>query len=289
MSHEPAVDNNEAIEAWNTVLFDKFVQFRPVLSTGLGVHGDRGIERLAPEPGSKIVDVGCGFGDSTLELADRVGASGHVTGIDCAPRFIELARSEAAGHSHISYEVADVELALPGGPYDGAFARMGTMFFASPVFALRNVRKALRPGGMFCFVVWRKKEANDCFYQAELVAREILGDPPKNDQVTCGPGPFSMASCDLVSDQLLAAGYTSMSFERSDADLMIGRSMDDAVEFGLSLGPAGEIIRLAGDAGVAKRPEIEAALRKVIAPGVRPDGSVYAASSCWIVTARAPG
>lgn len=287
MSHE-TVDNNEAIEAWNTVLFEKFLRFRPLVSDALGFHGDRGIERLAPKPGMTIVDVGCGFGDTTLQLAERVGPTGHVTGVDAAAKFIELARTEAAGRSNVSYAVADVEASVPGGPYDAAFARMGTMFFASPVFALRNVRKVLRPGGTFCFVVWRKKEANDGFYNAEVVAREILGDPPKNDQVTCGPGPFSMASCDLVSDQLLAAGYTNISFQRSDGEILTGRNMEDAIEFAINLGPAGEVIRLAGAEGVARRAEIDAAMRKLIEPTIRPDGTVYAPSSCWIVTAQAP-
>src|SRR5207244_3362501 len=138
-------------------------------------------------------------------------------------------------------EVADIEAAVPGGPYDLAFSRMGTMFFASPVIALRNVRKALAAGGKLCMVVWRKKDANQCFHEAERVVRELLGDPPKQDQVTCGPGPFSMASADLVSDQLIAAGYKDITFERSDADIKIGDNLDNAVEFALMLGPAGEV------------------------------------------------
>ena len=164
---------------------------------------------------------------------------------------------------------------------------MGTMFFASPVIALRNIRKALVPGGRLCMVTWRKREANECFHAAELVVRGLLGDPPKQDQVTCGPGPFSMAGADLVGDQLLAAGYTDIAFERSDADIEIGRDLDEAIPFALALGPAGEVVRLSGDAAVARKVEIEAALRAALVPFTRPDG-VWAPSSCWIITARAP-
>ncbi len=280
--------NREAIEAWNTVLFDKFVAFRDVLSTALALHGDRAIARLAPAQGARVVDIGCGFGDTTVQLAERVGPTGLVIGIDAAANFIERARSEAGGRANIRYEIADVESEVPGGPYDHAFSRMGTMFFDSPVFALRNIRKVLRPGGTLTMAVWRKKEANECFYNAEIAVREIVGDPPKSDAVTCGPGPFSMASCDVVSDQLLAAGYTDIHFERSDGDMLIGRTLDEAVQFSLMLGPAGEVFRLAGPAGEARRSDVEAALRTLNERSVRADGHVVAPSSVWLVTASAP-
>jgi SAM-dependent methyltransferase len=280
--------NEEAIEAWNTVLFDKFVRFRPLVTKALAAHGDRAIARLALQPGARVVDIGCGFGDTTQVLGTLVGPTGRAVGVDAAANFIAIARREAADVSQVSFEVADVEAGVPGGPYDVAFSRMGTMFFNQPVIALRNIRRVLVPGGTLTMVVWRKKEANEGFYNAELVVRELLGDPPKQDQVTCGPGPFSMASPDLVSDQLLGAGYTNITFERSDADMQCGRSIAEAIEFALTLGPAGEVVRLAGDAAVARRAEIEHALRKSLEPYVR-DGGVWAPSSTWIVTARAPG
>jgi SAM-dependent methyltransferase len=276
--------NTEAITAWNTILFDKFVKYRPYVSTALGAHGDRAIERLAPTSGARIVDIGCGFGDTTAQIAERVGATGLAVGVDAAERFIEQARSENRGRPNVRFEVADVERAVPGGPYDAAYSRMGTMFFASPVIALRNIRKSLVPGGKLCMVVWRKKDANECFYAAELIVRELLGEPAKGDQVTCGPGPFSMASPDLVSDQLRAAGYTSISFERSDAEMLVGDDMKTALDIVLTIGPAGEVMRLAGDEAVKRRAEIEAAVAKAYKQYERADG-VFAPSSTWIVTA----
>ena len=278
--------NAEAIEAWNTVLFDKFTRYRATLDTMLGVHGARAIARHAPAAGTRVVDIGCGFGETTIELARRAGSA---VGIDAAPRFVAAARESAAraGVDSARFEVADVEAGVPGGPFDLAFSRMGTMFFASPVIALRNIRTALRAGGTLCMVVWRKKDANPCLHVPELVARELLGEPDKNDQVTCGPGPFSMASADLVGDQLVAAGYTDLAFERSDADVAIGRDLDEAVQFAIELGPAGEIVRLAGDEAVRRRPELDRAMKSALAPHLR-DGAVRAASSCWIVTARVP-
>jgi len=279
--------NQEAIEAWNTILFDKFLGYRPLVTTALGIHGTRAMDRLAPKAGSSVVDIGCGFGDTTQQLGERVGKTGKAVGVDAAENFIKAARREAEHMPQVSFEVADVEASVPGGPYDYAFSRMGTMFFNSPVFALRNVRKVLVPGGVFYMVVWRKKEANEGFYNSELVVREILGDPPKGDNVTCGPGPFSMASADVVSDQVLAAGFASVSFERSDADILIGNTVDDAIDFSLALGPAGEVVRLAGDEAVKRQAEIKAGLTKLIEPYKRGDG-VYAPSSCWLIRAQAP-
>ena len=278
--------NREAIEAWNTILFTKFTQYRHLLVEALAVHGTRALDRFAPK--GAVVDIGCGFGDTTVEIARRVGPEGRAVGIDAASNFIAQARAEAesAGVPNATFEVADVEEAVTGGPYDHAFSRMGTMFFNQPVIALRNIRKALRPGAQLCMVVWRKKEANECFYGAEVIAREILGEVQKGDQITCGPGPFSMASPDLVSDQLLAAGYHDATFLRSDAPVRVGNDIDEAVRFAMTLGPAGEVIRLAGERGVEKRDEITAALRKMMVPYTKPEG-VYAPSSCWIVTATA--
>jgi ubiquinone/menaquinone biosynthesis C-methylase UbiE len=276
--------NEEAIEAWNTVLFDKFVQYRDIIVGGLAMHGSRAIERHPPAPGERVVDLGCGFGDTAVELARKVGPTGRVVGLDAAPRFIAAAREEARGVPNVTFEVADIEAGVPGGPYDLAYSRMGMMFMTSPVIALRNVKNALVPRGRLCMGVWRSKAANECMQMPEDAVKEILGHPDKGDQVTCGPGPFSMASADVVGDQLVAAGFTDIAFERSDAEIFVGKDLDAAIDFALTLGPAGEIVRLAGEAAVAKRGEVRDAVRGVLSKFEQRDG-VRAPSSCWIVTA----
>ncbi len=279
-----AVANAEAIEAWNSVLFDKFVKYRTTVIPGLRAHGERALTRHPPRPGTRVVDLGCGFGDTTVDLARLVGPGGRATGLDAAPRFVAAAIAEARGIPNVRFEVADIEHGVPGGPYDLAFSRMGTMFFASPVRAFRNVFDALAPGGRLCMVVWRNKRANEALTIAEDVVRELLGDREKGEEVTCGPGPFSMASADVCSDQLRAAGFTDIAFERYDTDMWIGADVDHAIEVALDLGPAGELVRLAGRDGTTRRAELEAALRPVLARGLRADG-VYFTSSTWIVTA----
>src|SRR5438477_158606 len=151
-------ENAESQRAWDGVLFDRFLKFRHLVLGGLAPHGAAAIDRCPPRPADRVLDIGCGLGDTTQVLAALVGHEGLALGVDIAPRFIEVARREAAGTANVHFEVMDVQSAEFDETFDYAFSRFGTMFFASPVAALRNVRRALEPGGRFCGVVWRRKE-----------------------------------------------------------------------------------------------------------------------------------
>lgn len=284
-----AAANEEAIEAWNGVLFDRFVQFRDIVTTGLGAHGEVALQAHPPRSGERVLDIGCGFGDTTQRIAELVGSGGSVLGVDVAERFIEAARAEAeeAGAANVEFTVADVEATEFDDRFDYAFARFGTMFFANPVAAMRNVRKSLVPGGRLCIVVWRRKLDNEWMHRAERVVEEYVEEPEESDEPTCGPGPFSMADADTTSHILLNAGFEDIALRRCDIPIEIGVDLDQAVEFATALGPAGEVIRLAGEDAERIRPQIEAALREALAEYETPDG-VTASASTWIVSATAP-
>ena len=281
--------NDVVIEAWNTVLYDKFVRFRHLLVAGLSGHSEELLRRNLYPKGARVFDVGCGFGDSTVKIARAVGPQGEAVGVDCAERFVRTAEADAAqsGVHNARFIQADVQTDDLRGPYDYAFARFGTMFFTLPGVALRNIRAALKPGGVLTQIVWRKREDNPWLYEAELKVREIVPvvSHEDTDQVHCGPGPFSMAGADMVSSMLASAGYSGITFERYDTDICIGRDLQDAIEFAMALGPAGEIIRLAGAEGERLMPTVAAALRQTLAPYVRDDG-VWAPSSTWFITSR---
>ena len=284
-------DNDIVIEAWNTVLFDKFLRFKHLLVAGLAGHSDEVLSRHPFPPGARVLDVGCGFGDSTLRIAQEVGPRGQAVGTDCASNFIAACEKDAhaGGVANASFFVADSQSDDLRGPYDHAFARFGTMFFMMPGAALRNIRKALKPGGVFTQIVWRRREENPWIFEAEQCVRGIVPVISHEDsnQVHCGPGPFSMAGPDMVSGMLRSAGFKGISFERFDADICIGRDLEEAVEFAMALGPAGEIIRLAGEEGERLKPQVTVALRATLAQFVRPNG-VWAPSSTWFITARNP-
>jgi len=283
--------NDIIIEAWNTVLFDKFVRFKHLLINCLSGHSDEALRRHPYRQGERVLDIGCGFGDSTRRIAQSIGRAGRAVGVDCAQRFVDAATREAqqAGVDNASFFVADVQTNDLRGPYDNAFARFGTMFFNMPGAAMRNIRKALVAGGQLTMIVWRRREENPWIHEAELAVKEIIPvvSHEDTDQVHCGPGPFSMADADMVSSMLRSAGYDRIAFERFDTDICIGRDIDEAIEFAMSLGPAGEIIRLAAEEGVKRKGQIVHALRKTLHVHAK-DNGVWAPSSTWFISARNP-
>lgn len=284
-----APGNAEATEAWSGPLFEIFVKYRHLATAGLGAHGEVAMSANPPRRGERVLDIGCGFGDTTQRLAELVGEEGYALGVDVSEPFIEMAREEAenAGAANVEFRVADVQtLELPQ-EFDYAFSRMGVMFFANPVVALRNLRAALVPGGRFTAVVWRRKLDNEWVSRAEAIVEEYLEHPEKTDEPTCGPGPFSMANADTVSEQLKIAGFEEISLRRCDLPMKTGADLDEAVEFAMALGPAGEILRLWGDRVDEIRPEIAAKIRAAIEDFQQPDG-IYAPASTWIITARVP-
>jgi SAM-dependent methyltransferase len=285
----PAAENREATEAWSGPLFECFVQYRDLVAGGLGAHGDAAMAAHPPRLGDRVLDVGCGFGDTTQRLAELVGAEGEALGVDVSEPFIELARAEAeeAGAANVRFAVGDVQITAFEESFDYAFSRMGIMFFANPVQALRNVREALSPGGTFCAVVWRRKLDNEWVLRAEAIVDKYLDHPEETDQPTCGPGPFSMANADTVSEQFKIAGFEEICLKRCDLPLKIGSDLDHAVEFNMALGPAGEVLRLWEDRIEEIKPKIAAELREALADLDGPDG-VYAPASTWIISARAP-
>jgi SAM-dependent methyltransferase len=283
-----APENAEATEAWSGPLFERFVRFREAVTDGLGAHGEVAMATHPPRAGDRVLDLGCGFGDTTRRLAGLVG-DGEAVGVDVSAPFIELAAREAAEAKveNVSFLVEDVQLAEFEGRFDYVFSRMGIMFFANPVQALRNVREAMRPGARFCAVVWRRKLDNDWLHRAELVVADYLERPEESDQPTCGPGPFSMADADTVSEQFTIAGFESIALQRCDLPIKIGDDLDHALEFSLAIGPAGEVLRLWEDRVDEIRPKISREVRAALAEFDGPDG-VVAPASTWIISATAP-
>jgi SAM-dependent methyltransferase len=280
--------NDEAIEAWDGPLFERFVKYRHIVVAGLNQFGDEAMRIYPPPPRSHVLDIGCGFGDTTQQLAEMIGPQGFAVGVDAAPRFIEAARAEAAeaGASNVRFDVMDVEVASFGERFDYAFSRMGTMFFANPVAALRNVREALVPRGQLVMVVWRAREENEWLYRAQRITERFVTKPEEYDEPTCGPGPFSMANADTTSGILLSAGYDEITLRRCDLPLKGGNDIDEAVELTMDLGPAGEILRLQGERAAHLHEPIRQAIREGMSEFAGSEG-VVAPASTWIVSARA--
>ncbi|HSM19155.1 MAG TPA: methyltransferase domain-containing protein [Hyphomicrobiales bacterium] len=277
------------VQFWNEVLAPKFIRFKHVLVDGLTRHSEAIFPSLPVRLGDRVLDVGCGFGDTAIKLADLVGPQGEVVGIDCCDAFLDYARKDIAarGLTNVKLVRGDAEIALPENQFDFVFSRFGTMFFANPVAGLRNMRKALRPGGRMVHIVWRERADNPWLSMAKDIVLEFL-PPPGDDAQTCGPGPFSMSDEETVRGMMKAAGYSDIEFKRVDAPVVIGSDVKDAIDFQLAIGPAGEVFREAGEAAEARRGEIEAALAEAIEKQKTSSQGIVMPSSSWVISAVNP-
>lgn len=287
--NDAAIANDQFTAFWNDVLVEKFERFRNIMMEGLSYHSSQPLRTLDVPLGAKVLDVGCGWGDTAIELARMTGPSGTVLGLDCCNAFLEKGRRDAseAGLANVTFVEADVQNYRFAREFDLCFSRFGMMFFSNPVAAMRNIRTALKPGGRLVFITWRSIADNPFLGLPKDVVLKFL-PPPGEDAATCGPGPFSMANTEVVSAQLKAAGFVDVAFARVDGPVMVGRDVEQAIEFQLALGPAGEIVREAGALAEARNREIGEALRAELTRYRQPDGSVVLPSSSWTISARNP-
>lgn len=285
----PPMEDTPFVQFWNEVLAPKFIRFKHILVGGLTRHSEAVFSSLPVRPGDRVLDVGCGFGDTAIRLANLVGRAGNVVGVDCCDAFLDCARADvrAKGLTNVSLMRADAEIALPIDQYDFVFSRFGTMFFANPVAGLRNMRKALRPGGRMVHIVWRDRTDNPWLSMAKDVVLRFL-PAPGTDARTCGPGPFSMSDEDTVRAMMKSAGYDGIQFRRVDAPVLVGTDVKDAIAFQLAIGPAGEVFREAGAEAEQKRERIETALAEAIGRQKIASEGIVMDSSSWVIRATNP-
>lgn len=286
-----AAGNEEAVRAWDTVLYERWKKNREVFVGALDGVTQELFDRYPPPQGGSCIDIGCGFGETTQQLAGLVGPKGFALGTDSSPRFIEDARREAAaaGVGNVEFETIDAQTAAWDQVYDYAFSRMGTQFFAAPVPAMRAMRGALKPGCGLRKICWRRKADSPFWAETEQVVERFLARPDEYEADTCGPGPFSLGNPDTLRGILEAAGFAAIELHQCDFDYYMGRDMAEAVDSLLAIGPGAELIRLNGEQGESHRAEIAEALADHYAAWQRADGSVVGRASVWLVAATNPG
>jgi len=286
-----AAANEEAVRAWDTVLYERWKKNREVFVGALDEITEALFDRFPPPQGGRCIDIGCGFGETTQQLAGLVGPQGFALGTDSSPRFIEDARREAleAGVRNVEFETVDAQVAEWEGIHDYAFSRMGTQFFAAPVPAMRAIRGALKPGGGLRKICWRRKAESPIFAETEQVVERFLTRPAEYEADTCGPGPFSLGNPETLRGILEAAGFADVEMHQRDFDYFMGRDLDEAVDALLAIGPGAELIRLNGEHGESRRAEIADALADHYSAWQRADGSIVGRGSVWLVAATNPG
>ena len=286
---EADVQSVQYVDFWNDILVPKFIKYKHILVDGLTHHSEAIFPSLPVKEGDRVLDIGCGFWRYRYKAGTTSGPEWFVVGLDCCEAFLEYGRKDATnlGLRNVSFVNGDALLYQFKPEYDFVFSRFGTMFFANPVAGLRNMRKALKPDAVMTHIVWRTRNDNPWLSMAKEVVLKFL-PPPGEDALTCGPGPFSMADEATVSKMMEIAGYGDITFKRVDAPVLVGRTIEDAVNFQLAIGPAGEVFREAGEEAEAKRGQIEAALAEAINSQKRDADGIVMNSSSWVISGKNP-
>ena len=280
--------NPEQRAYWNEQAGPIWVANQERLDEQIRPHGELALAALAPKPGERVLDLGCGCGETSLALAARVGPKGFVLGVDLSDPMLARARARAAAAGlSLEFVAADAQTAALGeARFDAAYSRFGVMFFAAPEVAFANVRRALRPGGRLAFVCWRPVAENAWVLVPMKAAAPFFPSPPSPPPPDA-PGPFSFSDPSRVRRILEAAGFEAIRIEPADLAMTPGGGdLEQAAEIVLDVGPLGAALREMG-AAPDVRERVRAAVRKAFEPHLRA-GRVELGSAVWLVSARRP-
>ena len=281
-----AADNAEQIAEWNGALGHRWVAMQQEIDRIVVPFGDAALKAAAPQPGEWVIDIGCGCGDTSIEIARIVGVAGGVLGIDVSQPMLEVARSRGAlaKCAHLAFRDGDAsEAGLPAN-IDLLFSRFGVMFFSQPSPAFSHLRKSLRTGGRCVFVCWRTPRDNAWAMTPLSAARRAMGITPAPADPDA-PGPFAFADQERLRAILSGAGFGDIDVQRFDAALSLGATLRSAAEGAVQIGPVSRFVR---EVGVEHLPIILDAVERTLALLAAPDGHVSLNGSTWIVSATNP-
>ncbi len=278
--------NAQQIEYWNETSGAKWVAMEDVIDAQIEPLGTAAMDRADVRAGERVLDVGCGCGQTSLQLAERVGKAGAVVGVDISGPMLERARerARAAGLSNLSFLNRDAQTAGFDADFDLVFSRFGVMFFAEPEVAFHNLLSALKPGGRLTCATWQALPKNPWMMIPIGAAAKHL--PPSDPPAPDAPGPFAFADAERVEGILRAAGFDDVHHESVERELLVGGggTLDATVDFVLQLGPVGAALREAGD---AVRQAAAADVRTALEP-YHDGAGVRMPAASWAVSARRP-
>ncbi|MEO6953657.1 MAG: class I SAM-dependent methyltransferase [Polyangia bacterium] len=274
--------NEKQIEQWSGPTGQRWAAYQTKMDEALRPLGDAAIVAASPQPAEHVLDLGCGCGDSTLELARLVGSEGRVTGIDLSAPMLAVARARTAALSQVTLVEADAaRAALPR--VDVVYSRFGVMFFDDPPAAFAHVRAAMRTGGRLAFVCWRSPPENEWVkVPLEGITPHLLPAPAPDPHA---PGPFAFSSRARIEQILGDAGFSDINVEGLDTLVQWTTSSD--LEVGVDLlsrmGPASRKLNDVDDDVRARAVE---GIREALRP-YQDDRGLALGAATWVVTARA--
>ncbi|HEY0300612.1 MAG TPA: class I SAM-dependent methyltransferase [Rhizomicrobium sp.] len=273
--------NADQIKSWDGPTGEKWAKHQSDMDRNLDEVTAAIMPFAAAAPGERVLDIGCGAGQTSFLLAAAVGAGGHVTGVDISGPLLAVARGGAA--KNVDFVQADAAFHPFKPEYDLVFSRFGVMFFDAPAEAFANIRTALKPGGRLAFVCWRAAPQNQWVTLPAAAARGHLPPPQPADPLA--PGPFAFADAKRVEDILTTAGFHDVRIETLDGRMNLGGDADHAAFQMTNIGP---LSRALGDADIddAARERVRAAVAAAF-EGIGTQDGIRPAIACWLVGARA--
>jgi ubiquinone/menaquinone biosynthesis C-methylase UbiE len=274
--------NEDQIAYWGGERAARWIERQVVLDRALAPFGEAALARLAPQAGEHALDIGCGCGATTLDLARLVVPGGTVVGLDLSGGMLARARERALELAHVSFVEADAACFVAARPFDLLFSRFGVMFFDDPARAFAHLRSQLRPGARLAWACWRAPKENAWSRVPLEAARSVVAELP-SFTADGAPGPFAFADEDKLRNLLASAGLSEIEIARFDADvLMAPDDLAEAVSFAINAGP---LARVLPDVPLAAQERIQSAVTEALRGSRTPRG--YALNgSCWIVSAR---
>ena len=241
---QAAPPNLAQSDYWNSAPGKKWIEHEGTLDTAMSGILDLLLRAADLRRGQTVLDVGCGTGASALAAARQVGEAGHVVAVDISQPLLERA-ARRAGESackNVTFTVGDAQsYAFERAGFDRMISRLGVMFFESPVNALANIAKAIKPGGRMVFVAWAAAAKNPWFTIPAGVARSRLGTPHATDPTA--PGPLAFANLDRVAGMMAQAGLSDISATEQAITLEPPGGIRGAAAIASRVGPVARIMK----------------------------------------------
>jgi|TARA_B100001094_G_scaffold221282_1_gene215337 ubiquinone/menaquinone biosynthesis C-methylase UbiE len=269
---------------WSGAGGDVWVDKQREMDIMLNPLGERAIQGLDLSGERKILDIGCGCGATTLEIAKAV-TQGEVIGVDISEPMLERATKTASDMmlNNTSFQVKDVQVdEMPRSYFDIAFSRFGVMFFEDPFEAFKNINHSLKDNGQLSFVCWQHASLNPWQSLSIQVIKEFLDLPapaPKS------PGPFAFEDKSYINEILTESGFRDIQIKDNQEDIVMfsGKSIREACEDYLTINPV--VTEMLKNSPTELREEILEALIGKFSDFHNNDGLLFP-SATWIVTAK---
>ncbi len=274
-------DNSMQFAYWNGATGQLWADEQLRMDRRLGELSSAVMELAAAKPGERVLDIGCGCGTTTLELATHVGRDGSVTGVDISAPMLAVATSRNRAHN-VTFVEADAATFAFDRDRDLIFSRFGVMFFSDQIGAFTNIRNALIPGGRLAFVCWRQMSDNAWAATPFEAAKHLI---PANTALPildpCAPGPFAFADSGRTSSMLEAAGFTNVAVDPLDSTMFLGETLEEAADAAFEVGP---LARGMAGADESARLRARRAVLARLSESLTTDG-VSMPAACWLVSA----